>query len=38
MRWYPGMATVFKCVACGACAKACPKEALEIATKEEVSL
>ena len=35
MRYYPGEKHPFKCVACGACAKKWPKEALEVAEKEE---
>jgi Fe-S-cluster-containing hydrogenase component 2 len=35
MRFYPGQKHPFKCIACGQCAKSCPKEALEVAEKEE---
>jgi Fe-S-cluster-containing dehydrogenase component len=34
MRWYPGLATPFKCTACGACTRQCPKAALTVVTKE----
>ena len=34
MRWFPGKPVPFKCISCGACARACPKEALEIVIKE----
>jgi ferredoxin len=35
MRYFPNEKATFKCVACGACAKECPKQALEIVQKEE---
>jgi len=33
MRTHPDLREPFKCVACGACAKACPEKALEIAER-----
>ncbi|MCU0607241.1 MAG: 4Fe-4S binding protein [Candidatus Edwardsbacteria bacterium] len=33
MRTHPDLREPFKCIACGACARACPEQALEIAEK-----
>ena len=35
MRYFPGDKNPFKCIACGTCVKECPKEAIEIAEKDE---
>ena len=35
MRTHPELREPFKCIACGACVKACPEHALEIAEKTE---
>jgi ferredoxin len=37
MRYFPGDKHPFKCIACGTCVKKCPKEAIEIAEKDESS-
>ncbi|MBI4727117.1 4Fe-4S binding protein [candidate division TA06 bacterium] len=34
MRTHPSLSEPFKCVACGACAKACPEKALEIVERD----
>lgn len=37
MRFHPELREPFKCVACGACARACPHKALEVSERTAVS-